>query len=135
MLNRARQKLEPQSWKNVHLLQLDARKLSGNDLKALTGSNIMIDSIICTLGFTVFPDWQAIFERSFELLKNGGCYCVMDIFNDKVTFRTRIASMLANADNSRRVWEPLKKKCENYSEERYPMAHGDIVVVASGTKL
>ncbi|MFC2045392.1 class I SAM-dependent DNA methyltransferase [Chloroflexota bacterium] len=134
MLNRARQKVGHQSWENVHLLQLDARRLTRNDLEALTGSSIIIDSIICTLGFSVFPDWQAIFERSFDLLESGGCYCVMDIFNDKVTLRNRIVSILAKSDNSRRVWEPLEKGCGNYSEERYPMTHGDIVVVASGIK-
>ena len=134
MLNRARQRVDRQCWNNVHLLQLDARKLTRNDLETLTGSSIMIDSIICTLGFSVFPDWQAVFERSFDLLESGGRYCVMDIFNAKVTIRNRIVSILANSDNSRRVWEPLEKRCENYSEERYPMTHGDIVVVASGTK-
>ncbi len=134
MLNRARQKVYRQSWRNVHLLQLDARKLTRNDLEAIAGSSIIIDSIICTLGFSVFPDWQAVFERSFALLESGGRYCVMDLFNDKVTLRTRIVSILANSDNSRQVWEPLEKRCEGYSEERYPVTHGDIVVVASGTK-
>jgi S-adenosylmethionine-diacylgycerolhomoserine-N-methlytransferase len=134
MLDRARQKVHRKSWRNVHLLQLDARKLTGNDLETLTGSSVIIDSIICTLGFSVFPDWQAVFERSFNLLKSGGRYCVMDIFNDQATCRTRIVSILANSDNSRRVWEPLQNRGENYTEDRYPMAHGDIVVVASGTK-
>ena len=134
MLNRARQIVYNQSWRNVHLLQLDARKLTRNYLDAITGHSTVIDSIICTLGFSVFPDWQAVFERSFDLLERSGSYCVMDIFNDKVTFRTQIVSILANSDNSRRVWEPLKERCKNYSEERYPITHGDIVVVASGTK-
>ena len=134
MLNRARQKVDHQSWRNVHLLQLDARKLTRNDLEALTGSSIIIDSIICTLGFSVFPDWQAVFERSFDLLESGGRYCVMDLFNDKVTLRTRIVNILANSDNSRRVWEPLEKICGDYSEERYPLMHGDVVVAASDTQ-
>jgi len=132
--NRARQKVDRQRWGNVHLLQLDVRKFTRNDLKTLNGNSIIINSIICTLGFSVFPDWKAVFERSFDLLENGGRYCIMDIFNDKVTLRTRIVSILANSDNSRQVWKPLKKRCGNYSEERYPMTHGDIVVVASGTK-
>src|SRR4030042_1025825 len=134
MLNRACQKIERQKWRNIHLLQQDARKMTHNDLETLAGRSIRIDSVICTLGFSVFPDWQAVFERSFNLLESGGRYCVMDIFNDKVTFRTRIVSILANSNNSRRVWQPLKSRCENYSEERYPMTHGDIVVIASGNK-
>lgn len=135
MVDRARQKIHRNSWKNVTLLQLDARKITRDYLKAVTCRNIVVDCIICTLGYSVFPDWQAVFEGSFDLLKPGGSYCIMDIFNDNVTFRTRIVSILADSDNSRRVWEPLRKKCTNYSEERYPMMHGDSVVVASGTKL
>lgn len=134
MLNRARQKVHQQNWRNVHLLQLDTCKLTRNDLEAFADSSIIIDSIICTLGFSVFSDWQAVFERSFALLESGGRYCVMDLFNDKVTIRTRIVSILANSDNSRQVWEPLMKRCQDYAEERYPVTHGDIVVVASGTK-
>ena len=134
MLNRALQKVHRNNWQNVLLLQLDTRQLTHNYLEAVTGRSILVDSIICTLGFSVFPSWQDVFKKSFDLLKKGGRYCVMDIFNDNVTFRTRIVSILANSDNSRRVWEPLKAKCNNYLEERYPMMHGDIVVVASGTK-
>ena len=115
-------------------MQLDARELTREHLATVTGSSIVINSVICTLGFSVFPDWQAVFETSFELLESGGSYCVMDIFNDNVTLRTRVVRVLADSDNSRRVWEPLQERCENYSEERYPMPHSDIVVVASGTK-
>ena len=134
MLDRAREKVDRQSWGNVHLLQRDARKLVRNDFKALVGSSILIDRIICTLGLSVFSDGQVVFERSFDLLESGGRYCVMDLFNDKVTLRTRIVSILANSDNSRRVWEPLEKRCEDYSEERHPLMYGDVVVIASGTK-
>jgi len=134
MLDQARRKVDHQTWRNVHLLQLDARKLTHRDWEALTGSSVLIDSIICTLGFSVFPDWQAVFERSFDLLESGGRYCIMDIFNDKITLRTRIVRILANSDNSRRVWGPLKKISRDYSEDRYPATHGDIVVIASGTK-
>jgi len=132
MLDRAYRRAANKNWKNVHLLQKDARHIAGNNLEALTSSGI--DSIVCTLGFSVFPNWQTVFDRSFDLLKSGGRYCIMDIFNDNVTLRTRIVHILADADNSRRVWEPLEKRCEDYSEERYPMAHGDTVVVASGNK-
>ena len=58
----------------------------------------------------------------------------MDIFNDKHTIRTKFISILAKADNSRRFWEPLEKECGDYWEERYSVAHGDTVIVASGTK-
>jgi S-adenosylmethionine-diacylgycerolhomoserine-N-methlytransferase len=135
MLNRARQKVECQKWSNIHLLQRDARKITQNNLEILAGRSIRVDCVICTLGFSVFPDWQAVFERSFDLLAIGGRYCIMDIYNDKITFRNLIVSILAHSNNYHRIWEPLQKICGNYSEKRYPMRHDDIVVVASGTKL
>ena len=134
MLNRARKKVEHQNWANVHLLLADAGKLNRKQLEALVGRDVTIDSIICTLGFSVFPDWQAVFDRSFDLLRRGGRYCIMDLFNDKVTFRTRVVGILADSDNSRQVWEPLKKRCAGYFEKRYPARDGDVVVISSGTK-
>ena len=133
MLERARKKVEQHGWSNIHLLQRDARNLIRSDFEYLTGSRILFDSIICTLGFSVFPDWQEVFERSFDLLENGGRYCIMDIYNDKDTLRVQMIRFLAKADNSRRVWEPLKR-CDDYNEERFPMSHSDTVVIASGTK-
>ncbi len=134
MLDRALKKVEANSWRNVQLLRLDAHGLALNCVEAAFGRSIEVNCVICTLGFTVFGDWQAVFERSFGLLRPGGRYCVMDIFNDKVTLRTHTVRILARADNSRRVWEPLKQKCEDYSEKRYPVAYGDTVIVAAGTK-
>jgi S-adenosylmethionine-diacylgycerolhomoserine-N-methlytransferase len=134
MLERAQKRIEQKCWTNVHLIQKDARTITQNDLEVLTGRSGGIDRIVCTLGFSVFPDWQAVFETTFGLLNNVGRYCIMDIFNDNITIRTRIVRFLAHSDNSRRVWEPLKKKCQDYKEEKYPMAHGDVVVVASGNK-
>jgi ubiquinone/menaquinone biosynthesis C-methylase UbiE len=134
MLDRALKKVEANSWRNVQLLRLDAHRLALNCVEAAFSRSIEVDSIICTLGFSVFADWQAVFERSFGLLKKGGRYCIMDIFNDTVTLRTRAVRILASADNSRKVWEPLKNICPDYAEERYPMPHGDTVVVACGTK-
>jgi ubiquinone/menaquinone biosynthesis C-methylase UbiE len=134
MLNRARHKIDRNNWKNVHLLHLDARKLTHDDIEGVTSSSVPIDSIICTLGFSVFPDWQAVFESSFAFLKSGGRYCIMDIFNDKNTLRTWLGGIFAKSDNSRKVWLPLEKKCAVYSLEKYPMAHGFFIVVASGNK-
>ncbi len=134
MLDIARQKIIQNKWENVKLLQIDAHKLTPKDIEALLGKDASIDSVICTLGFSVFQNWQVVFENSFSLLRGGGRYCIMDIFNEKITLRTRVGNIFAKSDNSRRVWLPLEKRCDNYFEEKYPMAHGYMVIVASGTK-
>ncbi len=135
MLDKAREKIADHNWRNVHLLQGDARQTSRADFEALIDRSVQIDCILCTLGLSVFPDWRDVFSRSFELLDRGGRYCVMDLFNEHDSFQTRVVNLLAGSDISRRVWEPLQASCEDYMEERHSVMHGDTVIVASGSKL
>jgi ubiquinone/menaquinone biosynthesis C-methylase UbiE len=128
MLDRARALVAQRGWTNVHLLQQDAREL---DLTSL--GKLRLDRVICTLGLSVFPDWQGVFAKSFNLLSAGGRYCVMDLFNDRSTVQSRLVNFLADSEISRRVWEPLQAECSDYAEERHRLMHGsDVVVIASG---
>jgi demethylmenaquinone methyltransferase/2-methoxy-6-polyprenyl-1,4-benzoquinol methylase len=133
MLERAQETVDRHGWKNVYLLQKDARQLDLQSLDSLTGRSVQINRILCTLGLSVFPAWQDVFERSFDLLASDGRYCVMDLFNQNNTFQTRLVNFLANSEISRRIWEPLQERCDDYSEERHPLMHSsDVVVIASG---
>ncbi len=135
MLARAKKAVDHFGWTNVHLLQQDARRLDVGSLSALTGRDIRVDRVLCTLGFSVFPDWKDVFERSFSLLGDQGRYSIMDLFNESHTFQTRLVNFLASSEISRRVWEPLQERCLDYVEEKHPIMHGtDVVVVASGMK-
>ena len=134
MLDRAMNKVKQHDWKNVHVLQRDVRKLDGKDFDSFLGKNTRIDRILCTLGFSVFPDWQAVFERSFDLLSSGGRYTIMDLYNSQKTPRIRLITFRVHADISRRVWEPLKKICNDYYEEKHKLMGRGMVIVASGNK-
>lgn len=136
MLVRAKQTIEKHGWKNVFLLQQDATKLNLKELNIHSGNDIRIDRILCTLGLSVFPDWQLVFEKSFNLLEPNGKYGIMDLYNGKRTFQTRIVNFLADSDISRKVWEPLQKISTDYNEERLPLMHGtEVVIIATGNKL
>jgi len=135
MLERARKLVDLHGWNNVHLLQKDVRDLDLQDTNTIAGRPVRLDNIICTLGLSVFPNWQDVFERSYELLPDGGRYCVMDLYNQNNSFQTRLINFLANSQISRRVWEPLEKRSDDYVEERHPLMHGsESVIVASGRK-
>ena len=132
MLERAQKLVDLRGWKNAHLMQEDAREL---DLARLVGPAVHIDRVLCTLGLSVFPAWQDVFKRSYELLASGGRYCVMDLFNQNDTFQTRLINFLAKSEISRQVWRPLQERCEDYTEERHHSMHGnEVVVIASGNK-
>jgi len=136
MLKRAQKTIDQHGWKNVYLLQQDARQLNINELNIHSNSGIRIDRVLCTLGFSVFPNWENVFEKSYSLLEGNGRYGIMDLYNKNRTFQTQIVNILANSDISRRVWEPLQKICSNYSEERLPLMHGtEVVIIALGQKL
>lgn len=135
MLDRARKLVVKHEWKNVYLLECDARDLDRQSLVTLTGRDGRVDNILCTLGLSVFPVWQQVFEKSYRLLETAGRYCVMDLFNENSTFQTRLINFLASSDISRRVWEPLEMCCEDYVDERHNLMHGsEVVIVASGRK-
>ena len=136
MLMRAQQTIDKHGWKNVFLLQQDATKLNIKELNIHSGSDIRIDRILCTLGLSVFPDWQLVFEKSFSLLEPNGKFGIMDLYNNNRTFQTRIVNFLADSDISRKVWEPLQKISTNYIEERLPLIHGkEVVIIATGNKI
>ena len=135
MLERAQKLVDLRGWKNVHLMQEDARELDLARLARLVGPSVHIDRVLCTLGLSVFPDWQDVFERSYDLLTIGGGFCVMDLYNQNDTFQTRLINFLARSEISRHVWGPLQKRCEDYTEERHHLMHGsEVVVIASGVK-
>ncbi len=135
MLARAQKTIDRHGWRNVFLMQRDARELDLQGLDAVTGRSVQVERVLCTLGLSVFPDWKGVFERSFDLLASDGRYSVMDLYSEGTSFNTRLVNFLASSDISRRIWEPLKERSDDYSEERHPLMHGsDVVVVASGNK-
>ena len=136
MLERAQKTIDKNGWKNVFLLQQDATQLNLKELNIHSGNDIHVDRILCTLGLSVFPDWQLVFEKSFNMLEPNGKFGIMDLYNRKKTFQTRMVNFLADSDISRKVWEPLQKISTNYNEERLPLMHGtEVVIIATGNKL
>jgi demethylmenaquinone methyltransferase/2-methoxy-6-polyprenyl-1,4-benzoquinol methylase len=136
MLKRAQQSIDKHGWKNVFLFKQDATKLNLKEFTIHSDNDIRIDRILCTLGLSVFPDWQLVFEKSFSLLEHNGKFGIMDLYNSKRTFQTRIVNFLADSDISRKVWEPLQKISTNYMEERFPLMHGkEVVIIATGNKI
>ncbi|MCB0211206.1 MAG: methyltransferase domain-containing protein [Anaerolineae bacterium] len=141
MLAQAQQRIARSGWGNVHLLQADAAQLSRPALISLTGKpDLKIDRVLCTLGMSVIPEWERAFERSFELLASGGRYVIMDYFFERRTLYTQMTAALLHADATRRFWEPLERRCRDYTEvnvmpsifKDWPNAGA--AIIASGTK-
>ncbi len=130
MLAKARRKVQRKGWGNVRLIQADARTLSEDLLKEHANVD-RIDNVLCTLGFTVIPDWEAVFEQSWVLLKPGGRYAIMDWYVKQRNLFSWFLNSISQGDVSRRTWAPLEQKTEDYS---YRTFIGGNVFVAAGTR-
>jgi demethylmenaquinone methyltransferase/2-methoxy-6-polyprenyl-1,4-benzoquinol methylase len=135
MLNEAQKLITKHEWNNVFLLQQDVTTLERKHIGIVVRNDISIDRVLCTLGLSVFPDWQGVFARSFELLRSEGVFGLMDLYNPNTTFGTRIINFFADSDIARKVWLPLQEVSATYREEHLPLMHGtEVVVIATGSK-
>ena len=96
-----------------------------------------IDGVLCALGLTALPDWEATFERLFALVRPGGRFVLFDVYAAERTRRTRAVERVAQADLSRRVWEPLADRSAEFGRDVLPAdasTFGGELYVAWGTK-
>ena len=129
MLAKARRKAERNGWRNVRLVQADARAISGDLLREHAGVD-QVDKVLCTLGLTVVPDWEAVFERSWALLKPGGRYAIMDWWLERRNLFARFLEFISHGEVGRRCWAPLEAKSDDYSHATFIQG---MVFIAAGT--
>lgn len=80
MLRRASARVKRSGWSNVNLVQLDVTTLTRDRLQqagALRDAQ-PVDAVLCTLGMSVIPQWQAAWEAMLALVRPGGAAAVMD---------------------------------------------------------
>ena len=129
MLTKAQGKVQRDRWGNVRFIRADARTLSEELLKEHAGVG-RVDKVLCTLGFTVVPDWEAVFARSWALLRPGGRYAIMDWHVKRRNPFSWFLNSISQGDVSRRTWVPLDQQSDDYS---YRTSIGGNVFVAAGT--
>ncbi len=129
MLARARRKVQRRGWETVLLIQADARTLSAELLREHTGVE-RLDKALCTLGLTVVPDWEAVFDQSWALLKPGGRYALMDWWLERRNLFARFLAFISHGEVGRRCWAPLEETSEDYSHSTFVRG---MVFVAAGT--
>jgi ubiquinone/menaquinone biosynthesis C-methylase UbiE len=96
-----------------------------------------VDGVLCAIGLTALPDWEATFERLFALVRPGGRFVLFDVYAAERTRQTRAVERVAQADLSRRAWEPLEARSAEFGREVLPAdpaTFGGELYVAWGTK-
>lgn len=119
MLKKASRTAEKNGWDSVQLTQSDARKLD----RSLTNEQWGItafDKIICTLGLSVFPEWDAVLRNAIGLLENEGTMVIMDLFAEKRTFQTWMVEKISGADANREIASTFEGLVKDYRYEEMP---------------
>jgi len=118
------------------LIRHDANTISPDVLQQRTKLRA-VDIIVCTFGFSAMREWKIAFHRSFELLKPGGLYLILDVYAEKSTFHVRAVEKFTHSSFSRETWHYLEQFCPDFHMEYIdPSSHlfGGRVFVAFGTK-
>lgn len=106
MLARARARVVRHGWTHVDLVQADLTTLDAAALPDATP----FDVALCTVGLEAIPDPDAVVARAWDLLRPGGRFGLMAVHAEQRTFQTWMVELLAQADLSRRTWEPVEAR-------------------------
>lgn len=93
-----------------------------------------VDAIVATLIFSVVPDWRNVFKVSFDLLKRGGGYGLVDNYWPKPGLRLWFMSWMFAADAKRPGFEPLQELSEEFVLEYHPPEAEIQFYIAHGKK-
>ena len=130
MLNRAQHRVKRKKWTNVELRQGDTRDLDKMELPAF-------DRVLFFLTLSVLPDWDSVFRKVWDRLENGGRCAIFDVHASRRVPQSRIVESVAQADLSRRTWEPLLELAPNAEHQRIagsPHIHGGDLHFCVGSK-
>lgn len=127
MLDRAREQVEREGWKNVELIQGDAARMK---LKQ------KFDATLCTLAIGVIPDYRGALDRMSTHMEPGGRLAIGDAKRSS-RLSGRPFNWLANLlgygaaeDMSRRPWELLREMLGDFHYEEW---FSGFFYVAAGT--
>lgn len=128
MLKQAEARAEKGGYADrLHLIHGDLRQLD----QLVTES---VDTITATLIFSVVPDWRSVFAKSFNLLKPGGRYGIMDNYWPNPSFRLWFLSWTYAANAKRPGFEPLQNAVADFVMEYHPPGEDVQFYIAHGTK-
>ena len=136
MLRQAAAKVQRNRWSNITLIHGDARQVSPALLEQRAGIS-QVDGLICTLGLSVIPEWEHVFDRAFSLVRSGGRCVIMDdrtlegwgrLLNPLLV---AFLALFAAADIRRPTWKLLEGRVNDLRMSRFRYG---AVFVASGTK-
>lgn len=125
MVREARRRVAHHGWNHVELHEGSVTALPPGP---------PVDRVHVFLGMSVFPDPEAAFASLWARLAPGGRCVLVDVHSPGL--QGKLVELLAQADLTRRWWEPLQTHAETYQRVELPSQplHGGQIWMAVGTK-
>ena len=114
MLKIAQKRIKKNNWKNIKLINADARDLNRKFLLD-KDINADFDILIGELAFSVIPDWKKVMKTSASLLKENAKIGLLDWYREKNDWLTRIVDYLAEAETNRNTIKYAEKIFSEFS--------------------
>jgi ubiquinone/menaquinone biosynthesis C-methylase UbiE len=137
MLRKARQRAKTSiGGPKVTLIHASAAELTSQLLETEAGV-ASVDAVICSYGLTSMRDPESAFRASWNVLKPGGTYLILDIHAAPRSGHARLVELATRSRFCERAWRPLEAACPDFRMDYLdPSAHlfGGRVFVAWGTK-
>lgn len=131
MVRQARRRVTRSGLPNVTVVEGSATTVTAAEL-----GRAAFDRIHVFLGMTVFDDPAAATAHLWSLLAPGGRMVVVDVHNPTPGLQGRMVQRIAQADITRRWWEPLEHLARGFSLTELPSKplHGGGIWMAAGEK-
>lgn len=121
MLRQASTRVNRSGWSNVNLVQLDVTSLTREQLEQAGAlrEDQQVDAVLCTLGMSVIPQWEAAWEAMLALVRSGGTAALMDGSPPpRQTITTRLVWPL--------VWLGCRYFAADWTREPWKLAERDL---------
>ncbi|RKS55634.1 ubiquinone/menaquinone biosynthesis C-methylase UbiE [Gillisia mitskevichiae] len=131
MLDKAKQKIEKNGWKNIETELNDATKIDRNWLD-YRNEQITVDAVFCDLGLSGLPEWRNIIDNMISILKPNGRIVILDWYLEKPSLKGDFVKWIGKGEVDRPIYQYLETKVSNFKVDDSFNYGG--VFVASGSK-
>lgn len=136
MLRMARARVSEAKWRNVRLIEADARTFDPLEVVAVAGGPVNV--VFATYSLSVIGDWRPAWERMLGALRPGGRAGIVDMAlptGAGAVFAplARLVCAFGGADLAAHPWTTLEKQGSDVSHQKLRSGHVRVVTGTIGS--
>ncbi len=126
MLAKAEKMVLKKGYTNIEVIKENVLSLNCDWMNSLLNDS-KFDAILCDLGLSGFPNWKAVIQNFYSMLKVGGRLVIMDFYIEKNTFRSKYLRFFGKGKTNRKISKFVSDNFVNVSTN-HSFKNGDMFV-------